>query len=702
MNLWKRAQAAYRAFVLGPGVVEQADIAWGHDDSQFSPPEYGDYIATSNGVYACASLRADLLSSVSLKLYKQRRGASVEITAGLLYDLLHRVNPYWTLNRLVQMMELSLCLWGEVFLFLERGPTTKGMPKEIWWGRPDRVSIIPDVNNYIAGYLYDPANGEDPIPFRPWEVIWLRYPNPLDEFSGLSPLAAARVAADYATDAMRSNRNLFANGLQMAGALFPKANQKLSPEAARELEMVLDRRFKGVDKAHRWGVFRFEADVKEFGISPKDAEFLGGMQWALEDICRAYKVPLDLVGGQRTYENVGAAERAVWIRCIAPEARFIGMELTEHLLPMFPGQADVAEFDLSDVEALQEAEGERWTRAKEEIAAGTLLINEWRDEQGREPVPWGSVWWASSSLTPISSAEKPKPEPLPISPALVDAKAEPPALPAPEDEGAEEDGEMPSPARTLRRRAIEYGSPEHEFLCQRWNRRAESKERRFGAVVADLMRRQRDSVLSRLRQPKRDIESAAAEPFDLAEWTKRFRQEVRAVLRDIIGEAGTEALEDLGLALPFDLSSAEVVRFLEGRAQRFAKTVNETTWRQLKNDLGEGIEKGESVDELAARVERVMDSRIRSSAETIARTEVLGAASGGTLQAWRQSGVVVGKRWVATLDSRARDDHRDAHGQAVKLDADFKVGNSRGPAPGQMDSAEGSVNCRCTMIAVLE
>jgi len=140
MNLLDRFRAAVRAFVLGPAVVERFDEVWGHSIEQYAPAEYGEYIATSNGVYACATSRAQLLSSLPLKLYRlDRAGRRAEVTAGDLYGLLQKVNPFWTGNRLIEMTELSLCLWGQAFWFLERGESGRQPPREIWWGRPDRV-----------------------------------------------------------------------------------------------------------------------------------------------------------------------------------------------------------------------------------------------------------------------------------------------------------------------------------------------------------------------------------------------------------------------------------------------------------------------------------------------------------------------------------------------------------------------------------
>ena len=96
-------------------------------------------------------------------------------------------------------------------------------------------------------------------------------------------------------------------------------------------------------------------------------------------------------------------------------------------------------------------------------------------------------------------------------------------------------------------------------------------------------------------------------------------------------------------------------------------------------------------------------------ATMIARTEVIGASNGGKVLAWQQSGVVTGKRWLASTSHMGADDphpvrdsHVEAHGQEVKIDEDFSVGSGTGPAPGQIDEAGESINCRCTMLAVTD
>jgi SPP1 gp7 family putative phage head morphogenesis protein len=343
---------------------------------------------------------------------------------------------------------------------------------------------------------------------------------------------------------------------------------------------------------------------------------------------------------------------------------------------MFPNEADVAEFDTDDIDVLQEARSEEWGRSKEQITVGAITVNEWRDEQGLEPVEWGDSWWAPSTLLPVTDSSLP---------------AQTPASAPPTEE--------PAPPRT-QTRAIEYGSPEHQRIWNRFARKTTEYEKQVTRVTEDLFKRQRYSVLSRLKQrAARSPQDALDEPFDMAQWVKAFRTEIRPVLTTIIGEVGQDALDELAIIVAFNLTQPAVARFIERRAQRFAQAVNETTWNALKSSLSEGIKAGEDILKLSDRVTEVMAERIRSTPETIARTEVIGAANGGTLEAWRQSDVVEKKVWLAALDDRTRHSHIEAHGQTRDLDEDFEVGAGRGPVPGQIGRPEEDINCRCTITA---
>ena len=660
--------------------------------------DYPSYLQTSNAVYACVNARTKALSSLPLKIYSKRLnkdGHRDEVSTGPARDILDSVNPFWTFTRWMDMTEQALCMWGESFTFYETDG--RGRPVEMWWARSDRVTVHTHKNEYVSHFTYDPGDGSK-VRFERNETLWLRYPNINNQWAGLSPLGAARLAADTSSAAMKSNQNIFANGLTGAGIVMPSGTSNLTEEQGTAVQKSLERKFKGVDNAHRVAVMKFPIDIKQLSLTPKDAEFVALMNLSLEDIARAYAVPIDKVGGKRTYQNVDDSEKVFWNDCIIPEARFIAAEITEQLLPLFGGDL-VAEFDTSGVAVLHEAETAKWERWKGQIESGAKVINEYRSEEGLDPVPWGDVWWGQSTLIPIDSTEKPT---NPVPPALeANAGIEDSDKP---EESDTDDGPADT-ERARRTRTMEYGSAEHVARMQRMDDAAAPWERRIAAECTRLMLDQKQSILANLRKrshQRADVTDLVNSPFDESRWIKSFRVAMRQVIEGVVGEVSELAQDELGIAFAFDVHDPNIARAIEQQVQSFAEDVNETTWNHLRDELADGVANGENIDQLADRVEKVMGDRIRSSKETIARTETTKASTSGTLETWRQSGVVTGKQWVAALDSRTRETHVAAHGQIVGIDDVFTVGAATGPGPGQMSSARESVQCRCTIVPVLD
>ena len=173
---------------------------------EWQAPVYGEYYARSPEVYAAVKLRAEAVTRPPLVV--QRRD-----TAGTLrpvgpghpvQGLLDTVNSWWSRADLLIATETYLSLWGAAFWFLGKPDGT--VPTEIWPLRPDRVRVVRDPSRYVSGFVHS-ANGKD-FPMLPEEVVWFRYFNPLEEFAGFSPMAAARLTVDMGIDALRFNREL--------------------------------------------------------------------------------------------------------------------------------------------------------------------------------------------------------------------------------------------------------------------------------------------------------------------------------------------------------------------------------------------------------------------------------------------------------------------------------------------------------------
>lgn len=391
---------------VGSGALQLIDRTLGHDDETFSPARYGDYLVTSNEVFSAAMLRARAMAGLTIRLYDRDGPEKKEQLAGHEYELLRHVNPFWTRRRLAMMDELSMCLWGESFWAIERDRT--GRPSEIWWMKPDRVRPVPDESNYLNGFRYNPVNGGPPIRFAANEVVWFRYPNPLDEFSPLSPIAAARLGADTASAMMKSNRNMFTNGMQLGGIVVPETGKvTFSPEQADDLEKSLSSRFKGADKAHKWAVLRYEAKFHQMQVTQKDAQWVEGLNLTLRHVANAFGIPVPLLNemSSATLANAREYERLLWTHSLVPDAQLRAEEIVEQFLPMFPTRARWAEFDFSKIAALQESQTEQWSREAQAIERGALTINEWRRSKGMADVEWGDVWWAPVNKSAVTSSD---------------------------------------------------------------------------------------------------------------------------------------------------------------------------------------------------------------------------------------------------------------------------------------------------------
>lgn len=128
---------------------------------------------------------------------------------------------------------------------------------------------------------------------------------------------------------------------------------------------------------------------------------------------------------------------------------------------------------------------------------------------------------------------------------------------------------------------------------------------------------------------------------------------VKPSLLQVIIDTGMEAMQQIGLQPSlYDPYSKAITAYLTARVKKIATDVNDETEKQLRATLTEGINAGESGQQLRARVEAVMGITATSRADLIAQTEVTRAQSAADVEAWDQSGVVTGKEWYTAEDER--------------------------------------------------
>ena len=183
------------------------------------------------------------------------------------------------------------------------------------------------------------------------------------------------------------------------------------------------------------------------------------------------------------------------------------------------------------------------------------------------------------------------------------------------------------------------------------------------------------------------------------------------------GDRGISSIEaalrradrDVAEAIGFDFANDEVQRWVNRSTTRLANSVGGTTVRRVESILGRGLEQGKTIDEIADDIEAKGFDPAR--AQTIARTESARAYVEGQVQAWKQTDMVTGKKWLVAPEACPFCEAVGREDQTKGMnDAFYKVGDVITASDGSrfvvdFDNVTGPPlhpNCRCDIIPVLE
>lgn len=201
--------------------------------------------------------------------------------------------------------------------------------------------------------------------------------------------------------------------------------------------------------------------------------------------------------------------------------------------------------------------------------------------------------------------------------------------------------------------------------------------------------------------------------FDQAEWTARLGKEAEKTLGAMVMRGGVLGASEVPIEMRFDVMNPRVEEFVSGYSYRFAAKINKTTADRLRKQLTEGINAGESTQQLRKRLlEKIpefaaKEEKQRFYTEMIARTERARAQHAGRIEGWKQSGVVEAKQWKAFPDACAFC--QEMEGRTAGLDETYlEEGGRLQAGDSTMTFTYEPVahpplhpNCRCALLAVL-
>lgn len=325
-------------------------------------------------LFAIVDRTSNATALVDWKLYRKAKSGRdedrQEVTSHAALDLWNRPNPFMPRQEFVESSTQHYDLTGETPWVIARAPGIK-IPLEMWPVRPDRIEPVPDPEKFLKGYVYTSPDGER-IPLEVDDVIFLRRPNPLDPYRGLSPvlsilpdLDTSRYAAEWATA-------FFRNSAQPGGII--EVPVHLDDREFDEMRARWNEQHKGVNNAHRVAIVEYGAKWADRTISQRDMQFVE-LRGATRDAIReAYGISKSAIGDFEDINRASALAAKSWFaeQQTIPRLERIKAALNHELLPMFGRAAEGLEFDYENPTP-PDPEQEAATLTAQANAAATLI-----------------------------------------------------------------------------------------------------------------------------------------------------------------------------------------------------------------------------------------------------------------------------------------------------------------------------------------
>jgi HK97 family phage portal protein len=349
-----------------------------------------------------------LTRNIARASFALMRGGN-EVTAGAVYELFRRPND--TTSRFDLWKETAAWWFLEGEAFWWYGPDYDGgIPRNIYLldprrmiheGRGTEQSLV-HIGNGRRWFYQDNAGL---IPILPDELIHFKDWNPWNSDRGINPLAALSLELEQDYYANKANSQLLKNNAIPQGIL--KTEQTIRPEEADALERRWESKYGAVRANRKIAVLGKGTDFKPLSFTPEVVKLFELKRWNLYTILAKYGIPPRVanINDKTTSlsgKDTGEQHAAFWKYTLIPTLKqFESILETQFFVRL--GLKESGVFDLRDIPELQESEDEQSRRDIAEINAGLKTINDVLRERGKEPKPWGNVWYRPKSLSPVTA-----------------------------------------------------------------------------------------------------------------------------------------------------------------------------------------------------------------------------------------------------------------------------------------------------------
>lgn len=240
-------------------------------------------------VWACVRLRSETIASLPFHLRDENKEIA---TNHPLYRILHeQPNADMTASEFWESMIASLDLWGNAYALITRNSTKTVVSLDVL--DPEVMTVSRSKNGEIR-YFYD-KKGEDGGDYHEDDILHIKGFT-LDGLVGLSPIKYQAQVMGAQIDANNAANQEFKNNLK-AGGFLKTGERVLNAEQRKVLRDNLAM-FGQPENAGKWMVLEAgmePASATSIRMNPQDAQLLESRYFGVEEICRTFKTPPQLI-----------------------------------------------------------------------------------------------------------------------------------------------------------------------------------------------------------------------------------------------------------------------------------------------------------------------------------------------------------------------------------------------------------------------
>jgi len=286
-----------------------------------------DGLKKSVWVYACVERLSSSAAAAKWEVYRKTGDGKEPAFDSDLQQLLDKPNPAQTQNTIIQTITSHLNLGGNALLSVVEAA---GQPQELWVVDPAETDPIPtdDPGKWLSHYEYE--KGGTYKEFEPESIIHFQFPDPENQFWGMSPLKAAAKAVDIEVEAEDFQKVTLQNRMVSDGAI--AYDKPLTQDQFEDAKEQIDEHEPGEAM-----VFGNEARWIDFARTPAEMDFVESRKGTRNQICSAFSVPQPLVGvyENATLANIQTARMIFWQGTVIPYLDDLKATLNLSLAPKF-------------------------------------------------------------------------------------------------------------------------------------------------------------------------------------------------------------------------------------------------------------------------------------------------------------------------------------------------------------------------------